>query len=159
MDGGGGGGGAIYQWTREFHQIITLRVCSFSSTGGFLPCYNSSSRYHLQKRLINVIWSIFWIRPPHPFLTNAIIPSSFHSTFLLPANQSFKDGRVFYSFVDAYFMYVLWPCIMQEKLYPRPQSSVDLWIKPSIPPLIHATIPSSFHPSIPQLYIFKFLQK
>jgi hypothetical protein len=102
-----------------------------------------------------------WIRPPPPSppSINAIIPSSFYSTFLLPANQSFKDGRVFYSFVDAYFRYVLWPCIMQEKLYPRLRSSVNLWIRPSIPPLIHAIIPSSFHPSIPQLYIFKFLQK
>ena len=97
--------------------------------------------------------------PPPPFLINAIIPSSFHSTFLYPANQSFKDGRVFYSFVYVYLMYVLWPCIMQKKLCPRPRNSVNLWIRPSIPLLIHAIIPSSFHPSIPQLYIFKFLQK
>lgn len=144
--------------------------CSLNQTNRFRqrwPCVCNYAYYlHLlyacimQKKSLPKLRSSphLWIRPPpsHPPLIHAIILSSSHFSFLLPANQSFRDGC--FLFIDVYFMYQLWSCIMQKKLFPRPRRSVYLWIRLSIPLLIHAVIPSSFHPCIPQSNIFQFLQ-
>ena len=136
---------------------LTLVRATCRKGGGGLQLATKS--YYSEKSSLYVTWSIHHsFNRPSPYLSCIVHPIIL--PFLSPSNQSIRANMfVFNCFIDVYFLYVLWACIMQKKLCPRPRSSVDLWIRPSSNPLIHAIIPSSFHPSIPQLYIFKFLQK
>ena len=134
---------------------LTLVLATCRKGGGIQLATKS---YYSEKSSLYVTWSIHH-SSNRPFPLLFMHRSSNHSSIplsLKPINSG-KDGLL--CFIDVYFMYVLWACIVQKKLCPRPPSSAHLWIRPFSHPLIHAIIPSSFHPSIPQLYIFKFLQK
>ena len=133
---------------------LTLVRATCRKGGGALAC---NKKLLFGKFVFMVHPSLFQSSPP-PYLSCIVHPIIL--PFLSPSNQSIRAKMfVFNCFIDVYFLYVLWGCIMQKKLYPSPRSSVDLWIRPPSNPLIHAIIPSSFHPSIPQLCNFKFIQK
>ena len=86
---------------------------------------------------------IFLLQSPLPFL-HSFIQSSFYCS--LNQTNCFKQ-RWPCVCNYAYYLHLLYACIMQKKSLPKLRSSPHLWIRPPLPILL-SSMQSFFHPPI-----------